>query len=897
MAAFSDKTRYDQNSLFSGDNQDYILALYKQYKEQSNTVSSDWQEWFRNFPLIGIEQEQVPTWPSANPSKALYSAPTNQNLQGALAAAQLIQAYRQWGHMLAKLDPLELNKPTRIAALKPEKYRLNNPNQQVWVNDFNRSVTVKELLNHLDKIYAQTIGLEFAYIEDHAERDWLQNRFEQRTINFSHQQKVTFFEHLQKIELFEQFLQTKFPGAKRFSIEGNDSLIPALENSLNHISQNGTTHAVVGMAHRGRLSVMANILYKPITLIFADFHDHSVRDDFSGSGDVKYHQGYSAKRTFDNQTLDISILNNASHLESVFPIALGKTRFLQDQNENAISILIHGDASFMGQGMVAESLQLSCLNGYQVGGSLHIILNNQIGFTATPQETRSTHYCSDIAKASNCPVIHVNADDVESVVWVFQFALEYRYQFNKDIVIDLVGYRRYGHNEGDEPRYTQPKMYQAIDDKPTVAKLYGENLKQENILNPERERELKQSYSQILQQSLEKKVEWPAYPTQASADPLSDFSLKALKPLALQTVKIPESLQLNSKLERIITNRRENIENEAPLDWSTAESLAFASLLHQGHSIRLAGQDSKRGTFSQRHAEWVDVKTDRSYIPLNNLFEDQANFECINTLLSEVAAMGFEYGYSLALKGLAIWEAQFGDFVNGAQVIIDQYLSASYSKWAQSSNLVLLLPHGHEGQGPEHTSSRLERFLQLSAEDNWRVTVCSTPANFYHLLRLQAESHIPLIALTPKSLLRHPLAVSSWQDFAPKVGFQAVLKDETILAAQVQRVILCSGKVYYDLETYRQQHNLQNVAIIRLEQLYPFPETELRTMLKNCSAKTWIWCQEEPQNMGAWSFVQPLLKDINPNFTYIGRPAAASPATGFSGRHDFEQQQLIEQAF
>ena len=870
--------RYLQEALLTQNNYEYLIGLYQQYKQQPDSVSLEWQQWFKSFPLDDTEGEKVPLWPTLAKHSALLDTSHNNEWE-----------IRQWGHTLANLDPLGLEKATRLPFL--------------------------QVTHELEKIYGQTIGLEFMHIEDLAERTWLQERFENRHINFSKAQQLAFFEQLQQTELLEQFLQTKFPGAKRFSIEGIDTLIPALDHSLSLITKNSTENIVIGMAHRGRLSVMAHILKKPLPLIFVDFHDHSQRDDFPTSGDVKYHQGYQSQRTINDRVLDLAILSNASHLESIVPIALGRTRFLQNRNfDSVLSILIHGDAAFSGQGIAAESLQLSQLPGYQVGGSLHVILNNQIGFTATPQEGRSTRYCSDIAKAIGCPILHVNADDVEIVVWAFELAIQYRYQFHKDIVIDLVGYRRHGHNEGDEPSYTQPLIYKAVAEKPTAASLYGQVLKDQNILTTEQEVTLKQNFSTILQKGLETRLptpviaslekawqspkesaqlkEVPTLPS-VSHDDKNGVDLTTLKKLGLKSLTIPEGFSINTKLERVLAKRRENIEKEDSIDWATAENLAFASLLNQGHPIRLVGQDTKRGTFSQRHAEWVDTETNISYAPLNNA----GSFKCINSPLSEAAALGFEYGHSLALKGLTIWEAQFGDFVNGAQVIIDQYISAGYSKWQQSSNLVLLLPHGYEGQGPEHSSTRLERFLQLSAEENWRVAVCSTPANFFHLLKQQVHQAKPLIALTPKSLLRHPQAVSSWQHFSPDVNFKSIINDELVPSTHAEKIILCTGKVYYDLAAYRRQNQHTKTNIVRIEQLYPFPIHELSSLLKECSAKTWVWCQEEPQNMGAWSFVAPLLKTINHDFMYVGRPAAASPATGFDGRHKLEQERLLEEAF
>ena len=841
-----DSDRYLQETLFAENNREYLIGLYQQYKQNPDSVSLEWQQWFQKFPLADTEDEKEPSWITASP----------------VASGNDDWAMRQWGHTLANLDPLGLESPTRLPDLK--------------------------VVPGLEKIYAQTIGLEFMHVENQAERTWLQQKFENRNLSFTDAQRLAFFEQLQKTELLERFLQTKFPGAKRFSIEGNDTLIPALEHSLGLIAKNGTKTVIMGMAHRGRLSVMAHILKKPLPLIFGVFDDNSVQDDFPTSGDVKYHQGYQSQRAVGDHNLDISILSNASHLESIVPVALGRTRSLQDQSIDAVPILIHGDAAFSGQGVVFESLQLSQLPGYQVGGSLHIILNNQIGFTATPKEGRSTRYCSDVAKAMGCPILHVNADDVEMVVWAFELAVQYRYQFHKDIVIDLVGYRRHGHNEGDEPSYTHPLMYKAIAQKPTVASLYGQSLKEQGVLTPLDD--FKKTFVKKLQEGLDANNPAPVIASPAAPrDDKNSVDLATLKKLGLETLNVPNGFHIHPKLERILAKWREQIlKGEGYIDWATVESLAFASLLNEGHRVRLAGQDSKRGTFSQRHAEWVDTETNASYCPFNNL-------DIVNSPLSEAAALGFEYGYSLALKGLTMWEAQFGDFVNGAQVIIDQYISAGYSKWLQPSNLVLLLPHGYEGQGPEHSSARLERFLQLSAEENWRVVVCSTPANYFHLLRQQVTGDRPLIILTPKSLLRHPQAVSPWQDLGE--DFKSVIGDDLAPPTQAEKVILCTGKVYYDLLAYRQDHQHTKTAIVRIEQLYPFPEQELAAVLRGCTAQSWVWCQEEPQNMGAWSFVAPLLKSMSADVVYAGRTASASPATGFAGRHAVEQKHFIEQAF
>ncbi len=890
-------SRYSKESLFFAQNRDYLVGLYQAYQKDANSVSPEWRQWFEDFPFQDLE----PDPPYFTPLRKKRSVVSPEStVETILATERLLRAYRQFGHRLANLDPLGLEKKVLPPLLKPETYGLK-PDQTVYA--FAQEWSVSKLLQHLHGIYGQTLALEFTHIEDPEEQIWLQNRLERRTLLFSRSQKTKFYEDLLQTEGFERFLHTKFPGAKRFSIEGNDSLIPALQYLVDWITGKKTHHLVIGMAHRGRLSVLAHLFKKPLSLIMAGFDEQESRKDFPGSGDVKYHQGYTAKQEREGLSVSLQMMHNASHLESIVPIALGRTYFLQSQSSHdpfghdaALAVLIHGDAAFIGQGIVAESLQLAQLEGYNVGGALHVIVNNQIGFSTSPVQARTSWYCSDSAKATSCPILHVNADDVEAVVWAFELALDYRYRFHKDIVIDLVGYRRYGHNEGDEPTFSQPLLYKAIQQQPTTASLYKEKLERQGVLDSKEAQQKEKDFSQKLQQAFVEKVVWPPVSHNFPLTQLQPYTLKDLKERALQSLELPSSLHLHPKLIRFIDQRRQNISQESSFDWATAEYLAFASLLVAGCSVRLCGQDSQRGTFSQRHLEWIDTQTGIAYNPLKNQ-SFPGKLECLNSPLSEAAALGFEYGYSLGLQGLTLWEAQFGDFVNGAQVIIDQYLSAADAKWGQSSGLTLLLPHGYEGQGPEHSSARLERFLQLSAESNWRITVCSTPANLFHLLRDQATRRAPLIALTPKSLLRHPAAVSAWSELNPQNSFQTVLKDSLDHPEEVEKVIFCTGKVYYDLDAYRQHHN-KKVAILRLEQLYPFPEMMLkqRTGVYK-KAQKWIWCQEEPKNMGAWSFVSNHLQTWIPTLIYVGRSESSSPATGFLGRHHQEQSHLIEQAF
>jgi 2-oxoglutarate dehydrogenase E1 component len=729
-------------------------------------------------------------------------------------------------------------------------------------------------------------------------------------------------------------LHVKFPGAKRFGLEGGESLIPALEMLLAHVSQHGVQAVTIGMAHRGRLNMLANILHKPLYKIFAQFKDEVVSlDDRYGSGDVKYHLGYSADRLFAENNLHLSLVSNPSHLESVNPIVLGKVRAKQElyrdtQRQQFMGLLLHGDAAFAGQGLVAETLELSGLKGFRTGGTLHIIINNQIGFTTSPPHSRSSPYSSDIAKAIQAPIIHVNGDDPEAVVWATLIAEDFRRQFAQDVVVDMICYRRHGHNEGDEPSFTQPLMYQAVARKETTLSLYRRQLLASAVLTENDANAMVKDSGAILREGFEKAITpeelipegmqgiWSGIKLplgvdekSATADALirTGVERKILQDIGHTILHVPDTFALHPKIAHQFELKKKILDSGENIDWATAEILAFGSLLKEGTPIRLSGQDSGRGTFSQRHAVLIDQTTEERYVPLSQLAGTaQTVFEIVDSPLAEASVLGFEYGYSTTSpNGLVLWEAQFGDFANGAQVIIDQFIASGEAKWLRLSGLVLLLPHGFEGQGPDHSSARLERFLQLCAEDNLCVINCSTPANYFHALRRQVRSDYrkPLILLTPKSLLRNPHAVSTIAEMCEGSAFRTIIADAQANPAVTQRVVFCNGKIYYDLLAEREKRGLNTVALIRIEQFYPFPYQEIKDCLAPFKHAEMIWCQEEPLNMGAWTFIdrrmEKLLKDIDGRLHHwrgIGRSPAAAPATGLLGRHIIEQTKLINEA-
>jgi 2-oxoglutarate dehydrogenase E1 component len=794
------------------------------------------------------------------------------------------------------------------------------------------TATLREIYAILRRTYCGHIGVEFMHIQDPAQKAWIQQRMEAQGnhTEFSTEEKRWILDKLTSAESFEQFLNKKYTGTKRFGLDGGESTMPALEEILRRGAEIGLEEVVIGMPHRGRLNVLANFMGKPFTAIFSEFQGGAAHpEDIGGSGDVKYHLGTSSDRSFGANSIHLSLTANPSHLEAVDPVVVGKVRAKQDQREDrerkqVMALLMHGDAAFAGQGLVPETLDLSELKGYRIGGTIHFVVNNQIGFTTNPVNSRSGPYCSDVAKIVQAPIFHVNGDDPEAVVHVARIAIEFRQAFNKDVVIDMFCYRRFGHNEGDEPAFTQPRMYKAIAKHPTTRKIYSEKLVAEKVLTAAEAQAVSESWSKRLEDDFEaansykvNKADWlegawsglesvHGYDARRG---FTEVSMEVLKEVGAALTRVPEGFTINRKIQRQLDAKKKAIDSGEGIDWSTGEALAFGTLLIEGNQVRLSGQDCNRGTFSQRHAAWVDQVDETRYKPLKYIREHQAPIEIIDSPLSEFAVLGFEYGYTLAEpSALVLWEAQFGDFSNGAQVIIDQFITSGEYKWLRMCGLVMLLPHGYEGQGPEHSSARLERFLQLCAEDNMQVVNCTTPANYFHVLRRQLHRSFrkPLIIMTPKSLLRHKRCVSPLTSFGPGSGFHRVLYCDDVPSdpKDAKQVVLCSGKIYYELYEEREKRGAKEVHFLRLEQLYPFPADALATELapyKHCDI---VWCQEEPRNMGPWSFVSTFIEEVaeelefdSPRPRYAGRKSAGSPATGMFKRHQMEHAALIDEAF
>jgi 2-oxoglutarate dehydrogenase E1 component len=846
-------------------------------------------------------------------------------LQGRVSA--LVNAYRVRGHIYADLDPLNRNPPVpeelSLAAFGLDQV---DPNTVFFTGDMAGPTTLplKDIVARLRETYCRTIGVEFTFMEDPEERKWLQRRMES-TLNrteLSHEEQLMLLTKLIDAELFEQFLHTKYVGAKRFSLEGAESVIPLIEQLIQGAAKHQVEELVIGMAHRGRLNVLANVMEKSMRELFFAFND-SRPELHIGRGDVKYHMGFSSDRIIDGHKLHLTLCFNPSHLEWVNPVVEGRARAKGDRRgdtsrRKVLPLLIHGDAAFAGQGVVAETLNLSRLQGYTTGGTIHVVINNQIGFTTAPEDSRSTPYCTDITRMLRCPVFHVNGEDPEAVTQVVRLAVDYRQQFGQDVVIDMYCYRRYGHNEADEPRYTQPVMYSAIDRQPSVRETYVRRLKERGYITDEQAEEIvRRRQSQMEQELLEAKRGsymppdysmggvWQGY--QGGADiecpeVSTSVPLARLTALADKLIEIPPDFHLNPKAKRFLKERHERMRGEKPLDWGSAEILAYATLLEEGTRVRLSGQDVRRGTFSHRHAVLFDAVTGRRYMPLMHVVPGLAKIEVWDSPLSEAGVLGFEYGYSLdSPDALVIWEAQFGDFANTAQVIIDQFLSSSEDKWHRLSGLVLLLPHGFEGQGPEHSSARLERFLALCAEDNMQVANLTTPAQFFHCLRRQVlrPYRKPLVIMSPKSLLRHPDATSTLEELASG-GFKRIIPDTSVDPKGVRRIILCTGKIYYDLLAARTQAKRHDIAIIRIEQLYPLQPQHIQQVLAPYKDGTdLVWVQEEPWNSGGWYFMNARLPAmLNGRFGLrcVSRPESASPATGSHGAHKLEQERLIAEA-
>ena len=869
------------------------------------------------------------TWKTDYQPGAFSSPGNTEEIEKQGRVLQLINLYRVRGHLIADLDPLGSTTPYH-PELDPATYKLTlwDLDREFVTGGFGslRKATLREILDILQKTYCEKIGVEYMHIQNPAEKIWLQSKMEpvKNVPDFSQQVKTTILKKLIVAETFEHFIHTKFIGHKRFSLEGSETLIPVLDFLLNLASDAGMLEVVLGMAHRGRLNVLANIIGKTYESIFSEFEDIQDPNSIGGSGDVKYHLGATGKyKTNNGKSIAVSVASNSSHLEWVNPVVEGITRAKQSrlgdnkEHKKIMPVLIHGDAAFSGQGIVTETLNLSQLSGYRTGGTIHIIINNQIGFTTTPEDARSSVYATDVAKMIQAPIFHVNGEDPEAALWVVKLAFEYRQIFRKDIVIDMFGYRRHGHNEGDEPGFTQPLLYEKIKNHPSVRKIYSGSLLKKRTLsseeidkmNDEIYNRLSDAFDRIQRKDAEFNVDVPLAVSKermasVNQDQSTNLTEEQMDEIVKGITKLPKDFAVHPKLRKFLDLRLKILDNSAEADWAFGESLAFGGLLLEGTPVRLSGQDSVRGTFSQRHIALTDNKTGLDYFPLNHMTQKQAKIEALDSLLSEAAVLGFEYGYSTADPlALVIWEAQFGDFANGAQVIIDNFIVASYEKWKLPNSLVMLLPHGYEGQGPEHSSARLERFLTLCAQDNIQICNLTTPAQYFHVLRRQIKQNImkPLVIMTPKSLLRHPEAKSAKNEFLTG-KFLEVIDDSSIADKEkVNKIILSTGKVYYDLLKYRSQNNIKDTSLVRVEQIYPFKTEDIKNILNSYSnAKKIVWAQEEPQNMGAWNFLAPRLGELldgGQKLRYSGRPESASPAVGSAKISRQHQTTLVENAY
>ena len=911
--------------LFSG-NGTYLETLYEQYLRDPNQLSAEWQTYFNQLSdkEKDVSHTDIRSYFTELAQRPIEKRTTRQTSDLQYKLLGLIDAYRRYGHYQAHLDPLALASKRKIVDLSLESHDINEQDLGRTVNLNGllglQSVTAESLLAHLKKIYCRTIGFEYEHIVDHAQRSWLQSRIESVAgkPSFSAQIKKTILKSLIKADGLEKFLGNKFVAQKRFSLEGGDSLIPLLEELVAYASADSVQEIVIGMAHRGRLNVLINILGKSPAKLFEEFVGKLTQEN--RSGDVKYHKGFAADLKTDHGIMHVAMAFNPSHLEIVNPVVEGSVRSRQERRQDSgrsqvLPLLIHGDAAFSGQGIVMENFELSQTEAYGTGGTLHIVLNNQLGFTTDPQDARSSWYCTDPAKIVDAPIFHVNGDDPEAVLFTLQLAFDFRQTFKKDVVIDLVCYRRHGHNEADEPAATQPITYQTIKQLPTAKQQYADVLMSQGIVTADEVQQWSDAYRNCLDNGepvVQRltidydnpyRIDWRPYRYQdwrAVVD--TAVNLKLLKKLATQIETLPEGFVLQPQVAKIMEDRRKMTAGQLPLNWGYSETLAYATLLQEDYEVRLSGQDSERGTFFHRHAVLHDFNTNQTIVPLAQLAKHPNAFSVIDSILSEAAVMGFEYGYAISNpNSLVIWEAQYGDFVNGAQVVIDQFLSSSEQKWGRLCGLVLFLPHGYEGSGPEHTSARLERFLQLCAQDNMQVCVPSTPAQIFHCLRRQMLRRYrkPLILMTPKSLLRNKLAVSTLHELSSG-GWQSIISDREVDVKKVKRVVLCSGKVYYDLLEQCRMKKCDDIALIRIEQLYPFPDIELNAELKRYSkVKDVVWCQEESKNQGAWYGVQHHLVSClgkTQTLRYIGRPASAAPAVGSPLVHAEEQQTLVKEA-
>ncbi len=954
MSSSKNNNTYKKTSFLEGNNFEFINEYYADYLSNSKSLPTSWKQFFD-----GLSDEQKLIYddlngPSWSPEKKIkISLEQNsekdksndfelnnvkQATKDSVRAIMLIRAFRIRGHLIANLDPLSLQEKKEHLELKPETYGFAQ-------QDYNRKIfldgvlglqyaNLNQILKILKKTYCSNIGYEFMHMSDPDEKNWIRDRVEgpEKEIQFTENGKKAILNKIVEAEGFEKYLHVKFVGTKRFGLDGGESLIPALEQIIKRGGNLGAKEIKIGMPHRGRLNVLANVMGKPFKAIFSEFFGKSVilKEDFEG--DVKYHLGASSNREFDGNSVHISLTDNPSHLEAVNPVVLGQVRakqfFHKDlKRQKVIPVLMHGDAAFAGQGIVAECFAMSGLPGHNIGGTIHIIVNNQIGFTTAPRFARSSPYPSDVAKIAQAPIFHVNGDDPEAVVHCAKIATEYRQKFNRDVVIDMVCYRRFGHNEGDEPSFTQPIMYKKIKSHPSTLSIYGSKLSNEGLTSLDKIEKQKLDFKKFLEREFESSKSykselkwfegaWSRFKPGLGKDKrgASGFNKEKLIEIGKKISTIPKDLNAHKTIKKIFDLRFSSFEKNGLIDWSTAESLAFGTLLTEGFSVRLSGQDSARGTFSQRHAVLRNQENHDRFIPINNISDKQKKFEVIDSLLSELAVLGFEFGYSLSEpETLVIWEAQFGDFANGAQVIIDQFITSGESKWGRANGLVLLLPHGYEGQGPEHSSARLERFLQLCAGENIQVVNCTTPSNYFHVLRRQMHRDFrkPLVVMTPKSLLRHKKCLSNINEFTTKSSFHRVLNDDAYDKSNgliklkdnsgIEKVVMCSGKIYYDLLEAREIEKNNRVAFIRIEQLYPFPAKTLANLLKKYEKAKFIWCQEEPKNMGAWNTVRnyidrtlEIIYFTNDKVKYVGRKASSSTATGNLNKHLAEQKEILE---
>jgi 2-oxoglutarate dehydrogenase E1 component len=945
-------------SAFSGEAAAYLEQLTGEATPQPSWKKPNWPvpangelvsaldgNWGQVEKAVSAKLEKK----AADAGKPASAADVQQATRDSVRALMMIRAYRMRGHLHANLDPLGIEPRKDHEELHPSSYGFSDADwdRKIFIDHVLglESATIREMMAILQRTYCSTIGYEFMHISDPAEKSWLQERIEgpDKEIAFTREGKRAILNKLVEGEGFEKFLDVKYTGTKRFGLDGGEALIPALEQIIKRGGNLGVKEVVVGMAHRGRLNVLTQVMAKPHRALFHEFKGGSFApDDVEGSGDVKYHLGASSDREFDGNKVHLSLTPNPSHLEIVDPVVLGKVRAKQDQHgctpedrRAVMPLLLHGDAAFAGQGVVAECLGLSGLKGHRTGGSVHFIINNQIGFTTYPRYSRSSPYPSDVAKMVEAPIFHVNGDDPEAVVFAAKVATEFRMRFQKPVVIDMWCYRRFGHNEGDEPAFTQPLMYKKIRGHRSTLAIYAEKLTAEGVVTEGEVEKMKADWRARLEAEYEagqaykpNKADWldgawSGLKAVASAtndeDPRrgqTGLPLGRLKEIGATLSAVPDGFNVHKTIQRFMDARRKMVETGEGIDWAMGEALAFGSLLDEGHRVRLSGQDCERGTFSQRHSVLIDQETEARYKPLNHIRDGQGRYEVINSMLSEEAVLGFEYGYSLSEpSSLTCWEAQFGDFANGAQVLFDQFISSGERKWLRMSGLVCLLPHGYEGQGPEHSSARLERFLQMCAEDNMQVANVTTPANYFHILRRQLKRDFrkPLILMTPKSLLRHPRCKSTLADMAEGSVFHRWLHDDaerlpgsTVKLqkdAKIRRVILCSGKVYYDLLEDREKRGVDDIYIARVEQLYPFPLKSLAQELGRFKNAELVWCQEEPQNMGSWSYVGPYIEWVSAQAglkskrpRYAGRPAAAATATGLMSRHQAELKAFLEEA-